>query len=99
MSKHIEDMPTSISEILRDIALEEECEELAQIADYIDDLEDRLHYYRESGGLALEYARKYARLMAGMQILAGHKATSKKLRTMHDVNWFADQVIKVAHER
>ena len=93
MSKAIDDLPQSISEILRNLALEEECVELAQIADYVDDLEDRLDDHLEMCLMAQEYAGKYARLKAGMRILAGEGKTP--IPDLFTVKRFARQVLDI----
>jgi hypothetical protein len=92
MSKAIDDLPQSISEILRNLALEEECLELAQIADYVDDMEDLLAYYRDTAKVLHEYATKYSSLKAGMRLLAGEG--TNKLQNMDQVERFARYVLK-----
>jgi hypothetical protein len=92
MSKAIDDLPQSISEILRNLALEEECVELVQIADYVDDMEDLLHYYRDTAKVLFEYATKYARLKAGMRILAGEG--KNKIQDLDHMKTFARHVIE-----
>jgi hypothetical protein len=94
MPNPIDDMPTSISEILRDIALDEECLELAQIADYVDDMEDLLAYYRDTAKVLHEYATKYARMKAGLRILAGEG--KNKIQDLDHMKNFARYVIEHA---
>jgi hypothetical protein len=96
MSKAIDDLPQSISEILRNLALEEECVELAQIADYVDDLEDQLHGHHEICLLAQEYATRYARMKAGLRIFAGEG--KNKIRDLDHMKNFARYVIEHADD-